>query len=128
MSKSVASSLAAAALTFTIVVAGAGCAKTGMGAAVRGDVSGRMETAQPSFTSCYATALKRSRKVRGMLVLSITAAADSGEFKNITVSRDELGDPQLKQCVIDEVSKLKLEKPQKTNITFAYPLRFDPTK
>jgi hypothetical protein len=135
MSKSVASSSAAAALAFTIAASlsigatsTAGCAKTGMGAAVRGDVSTRMETAQPSFTSCYAAALKRSRKVRGMLVLSITAAANSGEFKNITVSRDETGDPQMKQCVIDEVAKLKLEKPQKTNITFNYPLRFDPTK
>jgi hypothetical protein len=30
--------------------------------------------------------------------------------------------------VIEEVAKLKLEKPQKTNITFSYPLRFSPTK
>lgn len=106
----------------------AACSKNGMGAEVRTDVTTRMETAQPSFTTCYADALKRSRKIAGMLVLSITAAADTGEFKNITVSRDELRDAEMKKCVIDEVAKLKLEKPQKTNITFSYPLRFDPTK
>ncbi len=105
-----------------------GCSKNGMGAEVRTDISGRMETAQPDFTACYEAALKKSRKVKGMMILSITAAADTGEFKNITVSRDELGDPDMKTCVIEEVAKLKLEKPQKTNTTFSYPLRFAPTK
>ena len=114
----------------TIVALGAasGCSKNGLGKEVRSDVSGQMETAQPDFTACYTAALGKSRKVRGMLVLSITAAAETGEFKNITVTRDELGDPDMKKCVIDEVAQLKLEKPQKTNITFSYPLRFSPTK
>lgn len=116
-----------AATVFSSGLLGAGCSKAGMGAEVRKDVSGRMETAEPDITSCYVAALKKSRKVRGMMVLSITAAADSGEFKNITVTRDEPNDPDMKACVIDEVSKLKLEKPQKTNVTFSYPLRFEPT-
>ena len=118
----------AIALFLSMAAAGAACSKNGMGKEVRADVTSRMETSQPDFTSCYADALKRSRKVRGMLVLSITAAADSGEFKNITVTRDELGDPEMKKCVIDKVAELRLEKPQKTNITFSYPLRFSPTK
>lgn len=109
-------------------LASSGCSKNGMGKEVRSDVTGQMEASQPDFTACYAAALAKSRKVRGMLVLSITAAADSGEFKNITVTRDELGDADMKKCVIDEVATLKLEKPQKTNITFSYPLRFSPTK
>lgn len=118
----------AIALVLSMAAAGAACSKNGMGKEVRADVTSQMETSQPDFTSCYTDALKRSRKVRGMLVLSITAAADSGEFKNITVTRDELGDPEMKKCVIDKVAELKLEKPQKTNITFSYPLRFSPTK
>lgn len=118
----------AIALVLSMAAAGAACSKNGMGKEVRADVTSQMETSQPDFTSCYGDALKRSRKVRGMLVLSITAAADSGEFKNITVTRDELNDPEMKKCVIDKVAELKLEKPQKTNITFSYPLRFSPTK
>jgi hypothetical protein len=110
------------------IIGAAGCASTGMGAAVRSDVTARMQTKQPSFLSCYGAALQKSRKVRGMLVLSITAEAGSGQFKNIAITRDELADPIMKKCVIDEVAMLKLEKPQKTNITFAYPLRFTPTK
>jgi hypothetical protein len=106
----------------------AGCSKNGMGAEVRTDITSRMETVEADVTSCYAAALKKSRKVRGMMILSITAAADTGEFKNITVTRDELGDPEMKTCVVEEVAKLKLEKPQKTNTTFSYPLRFEPTK
>lgn len=121
-------SSAVASLLGASLLLGTGCSKAGMGAEVRSDVTGRMEAAQPDFTNCYAEALKRSRKINGMLVLSITAAAETGEFKNITVSRDELRDAEMKTCVIEEVSKLKLEKPQKTNVTFSYPLRFSPTK
>jgi hypothetical protein len=117
------------ALALSLILVGAsGCSKNGMGKEVRSDVSGQMETSQPDFTACYAAALGKSRKVRGMMVLSITAAAETGEFKNISVTRDELGDPDMKKCVVDEVASLKLEKPQKTNITFSYPLRFSPTK
>ena len=117
--------------TLLLCAAGAGslgCGGSGMGAAVRTDVTTRMQTAEPALTACYASALQRSRKVKGMLVLSITAEASTGQFKNINVTRDELGDPEMKKCVIDEVAKQKLEKPQKTNITFSYPLRFAPTK
>jgi hypothetical protein len=129
MNKPAVSSIGSAILGLGLALTtGMGCAKNGMGAMVRTDVSARMETAQPSITSCYGTALARNRKIRGMLVLSITAEASTGQFKNITIARDELGDPELKKCVIDEVVKLKMATPQKTNITFSYPLRFDPTK
>lgn len=110
------------------VGAAAGCGGSGMGAKVRADVTARMQIAEPSITSCYGSALQRNRKLRGMLVLSITAEAKTGQFKNVNVTRDELGDTELRKCVLDEVGKQKLEKPQSTNITFAYPLRFAPTK
>ncbi len=116
--------LVACALAF----AGVGCGKTGMGAAVRTDITTRMQTAEPAIQSCYAKALQRNRKLRGMLVLSITAEASTGQFKNITPTRDELGDAELKTCVVDAVAQQKLEKPQKTNTTFSYPLQFSPTK
>ncbi|MEZ4358853.1 MAG: AgmX/PglI C-terminal domain-containing protein [Kofleriaceae bacterium] len=115
-------------LAAALLGAGAGCAKNGMGAPVRNDISGRMTAAQPSITSCYGAALQRSRKLRGMIVLSVTAEATTGQFKNVRVDHDELGDAELRKCVLDEVSKLKLDAPQKTNITFSYPLRFSPTK
>lgn len=121
-------SFLSALLLCALGAGGAGCAKSGMGAEVRTDISGRMQSAEPSISTCYATALQRSRKLKGMIVLSITAASGSGQFKNITVTRDEIGDTELKTCVIGEVGKQKLEKPPKTNITFTYPLRFSPTK
>ncbi len=99
-----------------------------MGEKVRADVTARMQVAEPTLTSCYGSALQRNRKLRGMLVLSITAEAKTGQFKNVNVTRDELGDTELRKCVLDKVSEQKLEKPQSTNITFSYPLRFAPTK
>lgn len=111
-----------------LLSASAGCGGTGMGEKVRADVTARMQTAEPTLTACYGSALQRNRKLRGMLVLSITAEAKTGQFKNVNVTRDELGDTELRKCVLDKVAEQKLEKPQSTNITFSYPLRFAPTK
>lgn len=111
-----------------LVSAAAGCGGSGMGKQVRADVTARMQTAEPALASCYGAALQRNRKLRGMLVLSITAEAKTGQFKNVTLTRDELGDTELRKCVLDEIAEQRLEKPQSTNITFTYPLRFAPTK
>jgi len=62
-------------------------------------------------------------------VLTFAAAPSTGEFTDITVQHDELGDPNLQRCVITEVSKLKLQKPQSTRIAVSsYPIHFEPTK
>ena len=106
----------------------AGCAKSGMGDAVRTDVVARMESARGVITDCYAKALKLDRKLRGMIVLQFNAAAQSGKFEQISVVRDDMNDATLQKCVIDSVALLKLETPQKTNLSITYPLDFAPTK
>jgi hypothetical protein len=108
------------------IVLAVGCAKSGMGAAVRTDVTARMATIQAPVQQCYASALERDRKLRGTVVLEFRAAAGTGQFEQVTVSQQGLPDQQLTQCLIDEVGKLKLEKPQKTAISIEYPVRFQP--
>jgi hypothetical protein len=105
----------------------AGCGGTGMGAATRADITARMTSAQQPIEACYQAALKTNRKLQGMMVLSFAAAPSTGEFKDITVTRDELDDPAVRKCVIDEVSKLKLEKPQASRVAISYPLQFAPS-
>jgi hypothetical protein len=106
----------------------AGCAKSGMGEAVRTDVNARMESARGQITDCYAKALKLDRKLRGMIVLQFDAAADSGKFENINVLRDDMNDQMLQKCVVESVGLLKLATPQKTKLSVTYPLDFAPTK
>ena len=103
------------------------CGGTGLGADTRADITARMTTAQQPLESCYQAALKANRKLQGMIVLAFVAAPQTGQFQEITVTHDELNDPGVRKCVIDEVGKLKLEKPQAARVSISYPLRFAPS-
>jgi hypothetical protein len=118
-------------LVFVIAAAaglGAGCAKAGMGAEVRSDISARMASAENPIAACYAAAVQRNRKLRGLMTLSIVAEPKTGKFTGVVVDRDQVGDTGLRQCVVDEVSKLALAKPQTTRVQFQYPIDFQPVK
>lgn len=103
------------------------CSRTGTGSGVRTDITARMQTIQQPVQMCYAVALERNRKLKGLMVLSFRAAPSTGQFDQITVTRDEIGDETVKKCVVDEVGKLKLATPQKTAVTVSYPIEFAPS-
>jgi hypothetical protein len=106
----------------------AGCAKSGMSEATRTDVTMRMESVRPTITKCYADQLKLDRKLRGMLVVTFEAAPKTGQFEKVAVVRNDMNDAQIATCMVDAVSTLKLETPQKTKLSVTYPLDFAPTK
>ena len=120
--------LALASALASVLVAASGCSKAGMGAEVRGDITARMRTAENPIAACYAAAVQRNRKLRGMMTLSIVAEPNTGKFTGVVVDRDQVGDTGLRQCVVTEVSKLSLAKPQKTRVRFQYPIDFQPVK
>ena len=114
---------------FAIVLTTLGaCSHTGLGGAVRNDITARMQTAQDPIAACYAERLKANRKLKGTMTLSVTAAANTGQFEQVRITRDDPGDPDLGTCVVTEVSKLKLAEPTKSPVQFEYPLAFAPTK
>jgi len=116
-----------APIVLVAALGAAACSKAGMGAGVRTDIAARMQTISAPVQMCYAVALERNRRLKGMMVLSFRAAPSTGQFDQINVVRDEVGDPQVRTCVIEAVGKLKLETPQKTAVTVNYPLDFQPT-
>jgi len=120
----------AGSLVFAAGFAGfaAGCGGTGLGADTRADITARMTMAQQPLESCYQAALKTNRKLQGMIVLAFVAAPQTGQFQEITVTHYELGDPGVRKCVIDEVGKLTLEKPQASRVSISYPIHFAPNK
>jgi hypothetical protein len=61
-------------------------------------------------------------------VLSFAAEPSSGKFVDGYVVRDELSDASIRQCVLAEVGKLKLSKPQRTKVLINYPLQFQPNQ
>ena len=107
-------------------ICAAGCGGTGLGADTRADITARMTSAQHPFAACYHAGLKTNRKLTGTMVIVFAAAPDTGQFQDIQVTRDELGDPLVRQCVIEEVGKLKLAKPQATRLSISYPIHFAP--
>jgi hypothetical protein len=112
-------------LAVTLALA-AGCGGTGLGASTRADITARMTSAQQPLESCYQAALQHDRKLQGMIVLAFVAAPQTGQFQEITVTHDELNDAGVRTCVIEQVSKLKLDKPQSSRVSISYPIRFAP--
>lgn len=110
-----------------VVLGLAGCGGTGLGAETRADITARMTSAQEPLQACYQAALKSNRRLAGMMVLSFVAAPETGQFQEILVTRDELRDPAVRQCVVNEVGKLKLEKPQASRVAVSYPIHFAPS-
>ena len=104
----------------------AACGGSGMGKAVRTDITTQMQGAEDSLSSCYAKALEGNSDLAGQIKLSFKIAAKTGQFEDVKVTRDRVGDDGLSQCVQTTVSGLKLSKPQKTGMKTTYPLDFSP--
>ncbi|MGE0550446.1 MAG: AgmX/PglI C-terminal domain-containing protein [Kofleriaceae bacterium] len=113
-------------LAISIATVAMGCGGAGMGAATRADIQARMQSAQPPIQACYAEALKTNRRLKGMVTIELVAEASTGQFKDVIFRRDELNDPTVRQCILAEVSKLKLEKPTSAKVSINYPFRFMP--
>ena len=106
----------------------AACGGAGTGKGVRTDVTKQMSTIQAPVASCYKEALTRSRKTAGTMVLSFKIEPKTGKFKDAAVASSSLGDPALEKCVVGEVSKLALTKPQSTVVGIdSYPIKFSPS-
>ena len=117
MSKLLATTLAALAF--------AGCAKKGMTPATRNEISAKLATAQQPMQACYARILTTQRKLRGMVVVQAAIQPD-GQFGEVTLRRDEPQDPVLRFCVVQEIAKLKLDKPPGERIVVeSVPIKFE---
>ena len=104
------------------------CGGAGLGGGVRTDITDRMTTIETTVSQCYKAALERDRKLKGTMMVEIKVAPKTGQFEKVTIGRNDLSDDELARCVVSEVSKLKLAKPQKTVVSVSYPLEFAPTK
>lgn len=103
----------------------AGC-RTGADPALRADISAKLQSAQAPIQACYQKSLTTNRKLRGMYVVSLAANAETGQFQDIALRRDEPGDPVLRYCVIGELAKLKLDMPPGARVEVeSIPIKFE---
>ena len=105
----------------------AGCAGSGFGAAVRKDITSTVGQSKDPIQGCYAARLKANRKLKGTIHVHIVAEAGTGKFSQVKIRHDELGDPDLADCVVAELEKLALTDKPKSNVEFDYPIAFSPS-
>ncbi len=114
-------------LVIAVIFLGLGACATGTDPKIRTDISAKLTSAQPPIQACYQRSLFTNRKLRGMYVVQFAAAADTGQFQEISLRRDEPADPVLRYCVIQEIAKLKLDKPPGKRIEVdSVPIKFEP--
>ena len=105
----------------------AGCA-SGTDPKIRNEIGAKLSSAQKPISDCYQKQLYVNRKLQGMYVVQLAVAADSGAFSDISLRRDEPADPVLRYCVIQELAKLRLDKPPGTRIEIdSIPIKFAPS-
>lgn len=107
-----------------LAVSALAACSSGVGPETRADIQAQIRTAEGPIQACYQAELKANRRIRGTLSLRFTAEGGTGQFKNITVLRDEPRSNEVSQCVIAELSKLKLSKPTKSSVQIDQPIRF----
>jgi hypothetical protein len=114
-------------LSIVIIAAAslAACAKKGMTPEVRSEISAKIASTQSPIQQCFQRQLTTNRKLRGMVVAQAAIGPD-GQFGEVTLRRDEPADPVLRFCVVQELAKLKLEKPTGERVVLeSIPIKFE---
>lgn len=101
------------------------CAKKGMTPEVRSEISAKIAATQTPIQQCFQRQLTTNRKLRGMVVAQAAIAPD-GQFGEVTLRRDEPADPVLRFCVVQELAKLRLDKPTGERVVLeSIPIKFE---
>jgi hypothetical protein len=114
-------------LALALALALAACKSAGMGPETRADIAAQMKLAEEPIQACYADVLQNNRRVKGTISLRLVAEANTGQFKNISVLRDEPRHPAVTQCVVTEIGKLKLSNPTGSAVQIDQPIRLMPS-
>jgi hypothetical protein len=120
-------SIISLALSLGLALPLAACKSAGMGPETRADIAAQMKLAEAPIQECYAGALQKNRRTKGRISLRLFAEANTGQFKNISVLRDEPKNPAITQCVVGEIGKLKLSKPTGTSVQIDQPILLMPS-
>jgi len=93
---------------------------------VRRDIEVSMHTAQGPIGNCYKTILAQHPGLGGRMVVSFLAEPRNGRLNDVKIYWSEIQDAELKQCVIERVSALRISHPPLEKSTVYYPLIFSP--
>lgn len=71
-----------------------------------------LETRNGDIKSCYDKALEKDPKAEGKVVVKLTVEKDTGVIKDVKLDKEaSKGDKELRQCVTDALTGLKIDPP-----------------
>jgi hypothetical protein len=113
-------------LTIIVLAASlAACAKKGMTPETRTEITTKLAATQTPIQACYQRQLTTNRKIRGMVVAQATISPE-GQFGEVMLRRDEPADPVLRFCIVQELAKIKLDKPTGERVVLeSIPIKFE---
>jgi hypothetical protein len=115
-------------LVLALLAAAPACKKQGMTPATRNEISAKLASTQQPIQACYQRQLTVNRKLGGMVVAQ-AAITPEGQFSEVTLRRDEPADPVLRFCIVQEIAKLRLDKPPGERIVIeSVPMKFESTE
>ncbi len=83
----------------------------------------------PEAIACYKQGLSRNPALKGKLIAAFTVAPD-GKVKEATISKNELGDEKVAECLAEKIKGWKFPESLEgeESIVAAYPFVFNPAK
>lgn len=113
-------------LLIALALATSACATGADQKKIRTEINAKLTAAQTPIQACFQNSLYTNRKLRGMYVMQMAINAETGQFGEINLRRDEPQDPVLRFCVISVLAKLKLDKPPGERIELeSVPIKFE---
>lgn len=101
----------------------AGCSTT-LNKKVPNDIRTQMKRLQPEFLDCYAEALERQGELEGTMTLTYLVDDKTGTVSNIAVTRSEIKDKDLEQCVVEQAKGIEIEPAPNRPVRVNYPIAF----
>lgn len=95
-----------------------------------GDSQKRLRTAvdarQPTLDECYGATLARDATAQGTMEVSLHVTESGGTVDQVKITRSEVADPTLQECVKSALVGVQLAPAPKANLEVAYTLTFAP--
>ena len=89
-----------------------------------GHIVSALEAKKDAFKSCYETALQKDREFQGDMALQLDIHQASGKVTKAEVTKSDIKNKKMKQCVAGAAGDIKLPEPPGVPVEGHYTLSF----
>lgn len=89
-----------------------------------GHIMSALQAKQDAFKSCYEAALEKDREFKGEMALQLDIHQQSGKVTKAEVTKSEIKNKKMKECVAAAASDITLPEPPGVPVEGHYTLDF----